>query len=227
MGLVSIIVPVLNEADFIEQTLAAVAAVHGDKEITVVDGGSEDSTVERTRACGVRVMSAPRGRGSQLHAGALASRGDVLWFLHADALPSPGALDAIQAALLDPRVAGGNFRLRFEGRSRTALQLNLLYPWLRLFGLVYGDAGLFVRRSVYEQVGGFRAFALFEDVDLVRRIRRHGRIVRLSCRITTSSRRFERRHWASMWAQWIVLQILYWAGVHPNRLARWYGNVRA
>jgi GT2 family glycosyltransferase len=121
---------------------------------------------------------------------------------------------------------GGNFGLTFDGPSRAARQLTAIYPALRWLNLCYGDSGIFVRRSVYEAVGGFRAFAVFEDLDLLKRLRRAGRFVHLKTRIVTSSRRFENRNFAGMWMHWTALQVLYWAGVPPNTLARWYGHAR-
>jgi hypothetical protein len=96
-----------------------------------------------------------------------------------------------------------------------------------VLGLAYGDAGIFVRRSAYEAVGGFRPYPLFEDLDLIRRLKGGGvRFVHLDCVLTASSRRFENRNFALVWTNWICLQILYWIGVSPNVLARWYRDVR-
>jgi rSAM/selenodomain-associated transferase 2 len=223
---VSIIVPALNEEAQIGQTLAALRAVRGADEIIVVDGGSADRTRAIAQDYGVSVMLSACGRGFQMQAGAQAAVGDVLWFVHADSLPSVESIDAVRQALTDPGVAGGNFRLRFEGDSTLAGQLKLIYPLLRHIGLCYGDSGIFVRRSVFKAAGGFRPVRLFEDVDLVRRIRQHGRFVTLACEMVTSSRRFDNRAAPSMWAQWIVLQLLFWIGFHPNLLARWYSHAR-
>jgi rSAM/selenodomain-associated transferase 2 len=222
----SIIVPTLNEEGTIRDTLSTLDALAGEKEIIVVDGGSSDGTLERARSIASRVFRAERGRGPQMHAGAGVACGDVLWFVHADTVPPCAALGAIENALADPSVAGGNFGLVFDGRSRMARQLTIVYPWLRRLGLSYGDAGIFMRRSVYDHCGGFRAYALFEDLELIRRIKRFGRFVHLDCSITTSSRRFEHRNAGVVWANWIALQVLYWAGVSPNLLARWYRHVR-
>lgn len=222
----SIIVPTLNEAGTIRRTLAALEALAGEKEIIVVDGGSSDETVERARSMTSKVLRADRGRGPQMHAGVGQAVGDVLWFVHADTMPPRAALTAIDHALADPEVAGGNFGLVFDGSGRMARQLTVVYPWLRRLGLSYGDAGIFARRSIYEACGGFRPYPLFEDLELVRRIRRHGSFVHLDCALTTSSRRFEKRNAGLVWANWIALQVLYWAGVSPNRLARWYRHVR-
>jgi hypothetical protein len=161
-----------------------------------------------------------------MQAGAQVSTGVVLWFVHADSLPSVESIDALAEALKDPRVAGGNFRLRFDGDSSMARQLKTVYPLLGYIGLCYGDSGIFVRRSVFEAAGGFQPLRLFEDVDLVRRIKRHGRFVTARCEMVTSSRRFDKRGAPSMWAQWIALQLLFWIGFHPNVLARWYSHAR-
>jgi len=224
--MVSIIVPALNEAAQISKTLTTLEALDGDKEILIVDGGSEDNTIEIVRQRGVPVLTCARGRGVQLHAGALASHGDVLWFVHADTLPPTNALAEIHFALQDRTAIGGNFGLTFDGETRAARQLTAIYPFLRWLNLCYGDSGIFVRRESYEKIGGFRPFALFEDLDLLKRLRREGRFVHLPCRIVTSSRRFENRNFALMWAHWTALQVLYWGGVSPNLLARWYRHAR-
>jgi GT2 family glycosyltransferase len=121
---------------------------------------------------------------------------------------------------------GGNFGLTFDGPSRAARQLTAIYPALRWLNLCYGDSGIFVRRSTYDAVGGFRSLAIFEDLDLLRRLRTAGRFVHLKTCIVTSSRRFEKRNFAGMWLHWTALQLLYWAGVQPNTLANWYRPVR-
>ena len=224
--MVSIIVPALNEASQIGDTLRALQALEGEKEILVVDGGSEDQTVEVAVRAGVSVLQSARGRGAQQHAGALNAHGNVFWFVHADTIPPPHAISEIVGALNDSSVVAGNFGLLFHGDSRAARQLTAIYPALRWLNLCYGDSGIFVRRTVYDAIGGFRPFAIFEDLDLLKRLRKAGRFVHLNTRIVTSSRRFENRNFAVMWAHWTVLQILYWAGVHPNVLARWYRQAR-
>jgi rSAM/selenodomain-associated transferase 2 len=223
---ISIIVPTLNEEASIVRTLAALNELAGDKEIIVADGGSTDATRERAAGLANKVLHVERGRGAQMHAAARASQGGVLWFLHADTRPPIRALAEIDRALADSAVSGGNFGVVFDGNTRAARQLTTIYPWLRLLRLCYGDAGIFVRRTAYEELGGFRPYALFEDLDLISRIRRHGKFVHLDCAITSSSRRFENRNFAMVWAQWTALQVLYWTGVSPNWLARWYRHVR-
>lgn len=223
---VSIVVPALNEAEDIADTLRGLQQLEGEKEIIVVDGGSADETRAIAAAQGATVLSAAPGRGTQMHAGALQAAGEALWFVHADSIPPKHALAEIRRSLADPSVAGGNFGLLFDGPSRAARQLTAIYPALRILGLCYGDSGIFIRRATYERIGGFRPIALFEDLDLLRRMRGAGRFVHLPSRILTSSRRFEQRNFAMMWLHWSALQILYWCGVSPNWLARWYGRAR-
>ncbi len=223
----SIIIPTLNEAHTIGATLDVAVRVSGDIEVIVVDGGSSDATPAIAAVRGVRVITSERGRGAQMHRGACDARGDALWFLHADTLPTEDAGARIVEALRDPGVAGGNFHVRFDGSRRAARFLTWLYPQLRRLGLCYGDSAIFVRRDAYEQIGGFRSFPIFEDLDFVRRLRRVGRVVHLPATVVTSSRRFEGRSFAFAFARWAILQGLYWAGVHPCTLQRLYAPIRS
>jgi rSAM/selenodomain-associated transferase 2 len=222
----SVIIPALDEAQSIGAALDAAARLKGEVEVIVVDGGSADATVGVARGKGARVVGAARGRGSQMHAGARAARGEVLWFLHADTLAPADASERISDALRDPRAVGGNFHVRFDGTRRAARFLTWLYPRLRLLGLAYGDSGFFVRRAAYERAGGFKPLPLFEDLDLLRALRRQGRFVQADACVVTSSRRFEGRSFALTFTRWSLLQALYWLGVSPHALARLYAHVR-
>lgn len=226
----SIIIPTLNEARSIGATLDAVLNAAGRAEVIVVDGGSSDGTAEMVKSLasgrGVRVLTSGRGRGLQMHAGARAARGRALWFLHADTLPSDECPGRIAEALSDSSVVGGNFHVLFDGDGRAARFLTWLYPQLRRLGLCYGDSGIFVRRETYERLGGFRAFPIFEDLDLVRRLRKAGRVAHLSAAVRTSSRRFEGRSFALTFARWSFLQLLYWLSVSPHTLGRMYAPIR-
>lgn len=223
--LVSIVMPVFNEARTIAAAAVALEPLTGEREVIVVDGGSTDETVALAQACGVRVLTAAHGRGPQMNAGAAATTGEVIVFLHADTRLPANALALIAAALQAPEVCGGNFSLRFAGESLGARVLTRIYPWLRNLGLVYGDSAIFVRRSVFTALGGYQAIPLFEDCDLYRRLRQRGQFVRLDAYATTSARRFEGR-FLRTFARWIGLQLLYWLGVSPQRLARAYRSAR-
>jgi rSAM/selenodomain-associated transferase 2 len=222
----SVIIPTLDEARSIGRTLDAFAGAEG-VEVIVVDGGSLDATAEIARGRGVRLLTSERGRGLQMHAGACAARGEALWFVHADTRPSAGCAVRIAEALGDPSVVAGNFEVLFDGPGRAARFLTWLYPRLRRLGLCYGDSAIFVRREAYQRAGGFRDFPVFEDLDLVRRLRKEGRVVHLPASVTTSSRRFEGRSFALTFARWSILQALYWLGVSPRTLGRLYAPVRA
>src|SRR5260370_15972632 len=161
-----------------------------------------------------------------MDAGALATHGDALWFLHADTLAPPHAAMELAEALCDEQIIGGNFALRFDGPSRGARQLTAIYPHLRRIGLSYGDAGIFIRRSAYQQTGGFAPHPIFEDLDMVRRLKRLGRFAHLNTELLTSSRRFEHRNFPLMFGYWSMLQLVYWAGVPPARLGNLYRPVR-
>jgi rSAM/selenodomain-associated transferase 2 len=221
----SVIIPAWREAERIAATVRAAREI-GD-EVIVADAGSDDGTAEEAARAGAVVVQAAKGRGAQLHAGALAARGEVLLFLHADASLPPAARERIHAALADPDVLGGNFYLRFEPDGFFAR----LFTWLndarrRLLRIYYGDSAIFVRRAVYEALGGFRAYPLFEDYDFVRRLERAGRTAYLrEVTVTASARRFVRRPFATL-AVWVLLQAAFSAGVSPFRLARFYAHVR-
>ena len=222
---ISIIIPTLNEASTIRAAAAALERWRGQIEVIVADGGSTDRTLEAVREFDWPVVSAPRGRGPQMNEGARVASGEVLLFLHADTHLPDEALTVIEDALKDSTICGGNFELRFDGQRREARLLTRLYPFLRLGGMCYGDSAMFVRRQVFESLGGYRDFPIFEDVDLFRRLKRAGKFVRLPAYATTSSRRFEGR-FVRTFALWSLLQVMYWLGVSPWRLDRFYRQAR-
>jgi rSAM/selenodomain-associated transferase 2 len=222
----SVIVPTLDEAGSIGRTIDAISRLPCCPEIIVVDGGSRDGTTARAAALGARIIDAPCGRGAQLHAGAIVASGDVFWFVHADTVVPQEVCGKIAAATSMPGVAGGNFEIRFDGDSLAARFLTWLYRYLGLLGLRYGDSAYFVRRDAYHRAGGFRPFPIFEDLDLLRRLRRQGSFVRIEATVTTSSRRFEGRWFAITFARWSFLQGLYWLGISPVLLERLYQHIR-
>lgn len=224
-GRVSVVIPTLDEAGRLPSLVEALRREPELHEIIVADGGSTDGTAAIAERLGAGlVMTSERGRGQQLRAGAAAATGEFLLFLHADSVFPQGGLAAL-AALLDgdPRVPGGNFRVVFDGDTRFARGLTVFYAWIRRFALYYGDSGIFVRRSVYAALGGFRPMALMEDYDFVGRLERAGPTRRIEDPpLVTSSRKFAgRRPVAIVWS-WTLIHLLYWAGVSPERLARIY-----
>lgn len=221
--MISVIIPTLNEAEALPGLLRALAREGETHEVIVSDGGSADTTVASARAAGARVLTAPKGRGAQLAAGAAAANGEVLWFLHADTKVAYGSMQALLRALGAPGVAGGNFRVLFEGETRFDRFMTWFYGAIRRLGLFYGDSGIFVRREVYDAIGGMRTVALMEDYEFVRRLRSAGRVacVRFPP-LVTSSRRFRGRHPVAIMGGWLAIHVLYALGASPRLLARLY-----
>ena len=221
----SIIIPALNEAPILGEALHRLE----DKtaEIIVVDGGSQDATVEIARRHTPHVFVSAKGRGCQQDIGAHQARGNVLLFLHADTRLPPGFLSLVSQALADSKVVFGAFSLAIHPSS-PALKLVASVANLRsrFFKLPYGDQAVFVRREAYFQVGGFRDWPVMEDVDLVRRLRRAGGFRLARGEVQTSARRWEQgkvvmttlRNWLRM--------IRFFLGVSPNVLARSYPDTR-
>lgn len=226
--MISIVIPCLNEATTLPRLVADLQQEATAKEIIVVDGGSRDDTVHEARALGVAVIRSAPNRGEQLRCGAAVAAGDVILFLHADSVFPRGGLARIEASLASsPALVGGNFRVEFDGDSGFSRWLTGFYGWFRERGLYYGDSGVFVRREVYNAIGGMRPIALMEDFDFNRRLERFG----MTCCIedlalVTSSRKFEGRHPLGIVWGWLVIHALYYLKVAPDRLARLYYGAR-
>ncbi|MDP1749806.1 MAG: TIGR04283 family arsenosugar biosynthesis glycosyltransferase [Reyranella sp.] len=220
-----VVIPTLNAAPFLARTLVAVAA-RETSTITVCDGGSRDDTVAIARRGEGTVVTAPAGRGGQLAAGAAAGSAPWLLFLHADTLPGPGWLDAVQSFMSTPANTGkaGYFRLRFDTHDPRARRVERLAAWrCKVFGLPYGDQGLLIARAFYEGLGGFRPLPLMEDVDLVRRIGRRN-LVPLGADAITSAERYERDGWLRRPLRNLSCLALFLAGLSPRVVARLYGR---
>ena len=222
--MLSIVIPTLNEAAALGRLLPVLSRSFPGAEAIVVDGGSTDRTQDLVRRFPrVRLIEAARGRARQMNAGARVAGGSTILFLHADTALPPDAPEAIEDALRAPGVVGGRFDVRFDNRrpvfTLIATMMNLRS---RLTGICTGDQALFVRRQTFDELQGYPDIPLMEDIALSRRLKRLGRIACLRLRVTTSARKWERegalRTIALMWA----LRLLYWAGVAPTRLHRWY-----
>jgi rSAM/selenodomain-associated transferase 2 len=218
---VAAVAPTLNEAADIAGALQALLA-QGFAPVIVVDGGSDDATLDVARSIpGVLAFAAARGRSSQMNAGAVASDVEALVFVHADTRLPAGALALISQALSDPEVVGGSFRLAFD-RPHPLLAISSWFSRFDSYWTTFGDQALFVRRSVFEAVGGFPDWPLLEDVELRRRLLIAGRFVKLPAAVTTSARRFAadgvlRRRFANA-----VILALHALGAPASRLQRWY-----
>lgn len=225
---VSIVVPVLNEERALPGLLDHLAAVPWRREVIVVDGGSDDATrdVAGAHPSRPRVVRASRGRARQMNEGARHACGDVLVFLHADTVLPDDAYPQIAAALVDRRVRGGNFRLRFDGDDLFARVLSRFYALQRRFGIYYGDSAIWLRRDTFERLGGYRDLPIMEDHDLARRMERLGETRCLPGPVLTSPRRWQRLGLPRTIVAWTVIRWLYYAGTPPARLAALYRTAR-
>ena len=220
---VSIVVPVLNEAELIGPFLRHLRPFRPAVEIIVVDGDSADDTLTIARPLADRVLSAPRGRAAQMNAGAEMSSGAVLWFLHADLRVPVDAIEEIQAALEDDRVAGGCFRLRYPRREWIyRVSDSLGNVGVNVFGFALGDHGIFCRRSAFIRASGYPIVPILEDAELYRRLRAIGEMKQLREEIVSDPRTFERSGRYRTTALYFLILALYAAGVPITCLHRIY-----
>jgi rSAM/selenodomain-associated transferase 2 len=224
MADLTVVVPVLSDYDALAALLADIPDT-GEVELIVVDGGADPRLPRLLDArANARLVHAEPGRANQLNAGAAVAGGDVVLFLHADSRLPAGWTTAIRS--VPAAVAGGWFRFTLDDDAWQARFIERAVAWrVRLFRLPYGDQGLFVRRSTFAHLGGFAAWPLMEDVDFVRRLVAAGPVQELSLPLRTSSRRWRRDGWFTRSALNVALLSLYFAGVSPWRLARWYSGV--
>lgn len=219
---ISIVIPAFNEAEAIAGTLQA-ARRGTNVEIIVIDGGSGDGTAETARACGAKVVQSGRGRARQMNAGAAAATGGLLLFVHADTRLPDGFDRHVRTVLAQPGTAAGAFELQLEGSARglrlleraaNARSRRLQMPW--------GDQALFLRAERFRELGGFPEMPIMEDLELVRRLRRRGRIAVAPAAVLTSARRYTELGVFRAWLKNRIAVLAYYFGVSPERIARWY-----
>jgi rSAM/selenodomain-associated transferase 2 len=217
---ISAVIPTLNAAESLPATLAALSPVH---EIVVADGGSTDATRSLATAAGAKLITAPKGRGSQLAAGITAAAAEWLLLLHADTRLTTGwHAEATKHMEQSPDKAGW-FRFTLDSADPRARRLERLVAWrCRVLALPYGDQGLLVHRDTLLAAGGMRPLPLMEDVDLVRRLGRH-RLVGLNAGAVTSAAKWERDGWYRRSGRNLLCLSLWHLGVPAARIARIYG----
>lgn len=223
---ISIVIPVLNEEKSIAETVAALMPL-SPHELIIVDGGSSDRTREICSRLDVTVLSSPRGRGLQMNHGARRATGDVLLFLHADTRLPDSSLDDIRVALRNPQCIGGRFDVQLDGVHWMLGVIGAIISLRsRMSRVATGDQGIFVRRGVFAELGGYPDIPLMEDVAFSRALKRRGAVACLRSRVITSARRWEKEGiWRTILRMWL-LKLLYLAGVSPVRLKRYYGDAR-
>ncbi len=222
--MLSIVIPTMNDAHRIEATLARLVESEIDCEIIVADGGSEDGTAELARRQGAIALRAPRGRGSQLIAGADQAIGNWLLFFHADTRPGPGWVTVVNRFMADPanRFHAAYFIFALDDPSPAARRLEKMVHWrCQTFGLPYGDQGFLISRELYDQLGGYKNIPLMEDVDLVSRIKNH-RLDQLSAVAITSAEKFQRDGYLLRPARNLLCLALFLLGIPPSAILPLY-----
>lgn len=221
MGNISVVIPTLNEEKYIGQLLEQLQACALVNEMIISDGGSSDGTSQIAKSYSkVKLIQSERGRAVQMNNGAKVAKNEVLLFLHADSHLTKDGLNAIISSLKNGAEAG-SFYLKFDINS---FWLNL-YSRMSRYNLsvfTYGDQGLFIKRELYNKIGGFKPLPIMEDLDIVRRAKRHGVFKKVNEPITTCARRFEKNGVVRQQVANIIMVSLYYCGVSPERLSKYY-----
>jgi len=223
---IAIIVPVFNEEGMLPALIASLARLSV-QDVCIVDGGSTDDTRQLLKDSAMRWVVSSPGRAVQMNVGAQRASSDIIVFIHADTIIDSSHILAIQQAMQDESVVGGRFDIRLSGDS-FALRVVAWFINMRsrLTGISTGDQCQFVRRAVFERMGGFPEQALMEDIEFSRRLKRYGNIACLSGPVVTSSRRWEAHGiMRTVWLMW-KLRLLYWLGVSPEKLSSMYRQAR-
>jgi rSAM/selenodomain-associated transferase 2 len=220
----SIIMPVLNEAPAIVQTLLALQPLReAGHEVIVVDSGSRDDTITVAKPYADKITQSPRGRSRQMNAGAKLASGEILLFLHGDTF-LPGRADRL---IIEGMKTGerkwGRFDVNFSGKHLLLRVIEILMNWRsRLSHIATGDQAIFVKRELFEAIGGFPEIDLMEDIALSKMLKKHGRPLCLYQRVLTSSRRWEEKGlFRTIFLMWF-LRAAYFLKANPGQLAKLY-----
>jgi rSAM/selenodomain-associated transferase 2 len=225
MSKISIIIPVLNEAIQIQKNLFKLLK-ETDIEIIVVDGGSQDRTVNLVKELGIKVIIASQaGRANQMNSGAAAATGDILLFVHIDTQLPIAYPEIIKQTLMQPQIIAGAFELAIESPQKSLrLVEKMVNLRSRFFSLPYGDQAIFLKASVFNEIGGFANLPIMEDFELVQRLKKKGKIALAPAKVITSGRRWQKLGVVktTLINQLIILG--YYLGISPTKLARFYGR---
>lgn len=225
---ISIVIPCINEAAGIVQTLAALQPMRTrGVEIIITDGGSDDDTVAHATPLADRIVHARRGRAAQMNAGAAVAQGTILLFLHADCLLPQDADRLIVDRLTASEKCWGRFDVQLDGNHPFLHIVAFMMNWRsRMSGIATGDQGMFVTRECFDAIGGFSEIPLMEDIELSRRLKTRSSPLCLHARISASGRRWE--HYGTLRTIFLMwyLRLAYWLGANPKKLARIYASSR-